>query len=42
MIQEHGNLHVCLVTSFVICPVKYRVVISLYSFNALVRILLSV
>jgi hypothetical protein len=26
MIQGHGNLYVCLVTSLVICPVKYRVV----------------
>ena len=24
MIQEDGNLYVCLVTSLVICPVKYR------------------
>jgi hypothetical protein len=29
MIQEHGNQYVCPVTSPVICPVKYRVVISL-------------
>ena len=28
MIQEHGNLYVCLVTSVVICPVKSRVVIG--------------
>ena len=27
MIQEHGNLYVCLLTSLVICPVKYRVII---------------
>ena len=29
MIQGHGNLFVCLVTSLVICPVQYRVVIRL-------------